>query len=315
MDYKDNNKSAWNEPFFKERNIGKCLSVGVSLMSNRFLKVIRLAAPLILFAAILFTILAWTFCKAGFECGFADSLVFRIFSTLIIMLNVAILAAFAYRCVDVNIEGLNIYSIGFKFIYNREFWRKVVVAFAIIAVAVITTALCIAAAHATVSLFPDTPDGTQNQGGVDIMTFIVYGIMVAIAMVLTVPLYMALNRMMIEKNHFYLDFKQGYMMGWKKWGRIFALELFINLILAVMAVFVLSPAYVTSLMMHSATLSRLQGDAVDIPAYFSLITICVLFFSSVIWTIFIIARFIPHAYFYANAVSEDKEYDNNENKK
>ena len=67
MDNKDNNKSAWNEPFYKERNIGKCLSVGVSLISNRFIKIVKLAAPAIAVSAIIFTVVTLAFCNAGFD--------------------------------------------------------------------------------------------------------------------------------------------------------------------------------------------------------------------------------------------------------
>lgn len=311
MDNKDNNKSAWTEPFYKERNIGKCLSLGVSLISNRFFKIFRLASPVIAFAAVVFTFVTFTFCNAEYEYDFADSALFRAFAAVIILIAVAALAAFAYRCVDVNIEGLNIFSIGFKYTYNKEFWRKTIVAMIIGVLTLIVALAFITLAQVTVNFFSVTP----GQNGISILAVIIYGLAVGMATVLTIPLYMSLNRMMIDKKNLYNDFKQGYILGWKKWGRIFALDLLINLIMAVMAVFILSPAYVTSLMMHSATLSKLQGDAVDIPAYFNLITICVIFFSSVIWSIFIIARYLPHAYFYANVVTEDKEFDNNVNKK
>ena len=67
MDNNDNNKSVWNEPFYKERNIGKCLSAGVSLISNRFIKIIKLASPVIAVTAVVFTLVTLAFCNAGFE--------------------------------------------------------------------------------------------------------------------------------------------------------------------------------------------------------------------------------------------------------
>ena len=64
MDNPENNKSAWNEPFFKERTIGKCVSDGISLISNRFWKIIKLALPVIAFAAICITAVTFVFCNA-----------------------------------------------------------------------------------------------------------------------------------------------------------------------------------------------------------------------------------------------------------
>lgn len=313
MDNKDNNKSAWNEPFYKERNIGKCLSVGVSLISNRFIKVVKLAAPAIAVSAIIFTVVTLAFCNAGFEYEVADSVIFKVFATLMGLAAVSLLAAFAFRCVDVNIEGLNIYSVGLKYTYNKEFWRKTLVAFIIGAVALAVMTAILLMANLILNFFDDQQAVEQTRNGISIAAIIVFGIALVIAVLLITPLYMAMTTMMIRNNNLYKDFKDGYMLGWKKWGRIFALDVFINLIVAVMAVFLLSPAYVTSLMMHSATLSRMQGDAVNIPSYFTAITVCVLALSSVIFSIIVITRFLPHAYFYANVMAEDN--DNNENKK
>lgn len=311
----DNNKSAWNEPFYKERNIGKCLSVGVSLISNRFIKIFKLALPVIAVSAIAFTLITLAFCNAGFEYEVAEDVIFKILATMMGLAAVSLLAAFAFRCVDVNIEGLNIYSIGLKYTYNKEFWRKTLAAFCVgvIAVAVMTAILMMA--NLIVNFFDDEQAIEQTRNGIAITSVIVYAVAAVIAILIIIPLYLALTCMMIRKNNLYKDFKDGYMLGWKKWGRVFALDVFINVIMAVMAVFLLSPAYVTSLMMHSATLSRMQGDAVNIPSYFTAVTVCVLALSSVISAIIIITRFLPHAYFYANVMAEDKDNDNNANKK
>jgi hypothetical protein len=315
MDNNDNNKSVWNEPFYKERNIGKCLSAGVSLISNRFIKIIKLASPVIAVTAVVFTLVTLAFCNAGFEYQLEDSLIFKGVAVVISLAAVSSLAAFAYRCVDVNIEGLNIYSIGYKYTYSKEFWRKLLVAFIVCAIALIVFEAMMLLANLAVNFFDDNQDVEKTQNGFSMIAIIAYGIGLVLVTLLITPLYMALSSMMISKNNLYKDFKEGYLLGWKKWGRIFALDVFINVIMTVMAVFLLSPAYVTSLMMHSATLSRMQGDAVDIPSYFTALTVVVLFLSSVISAIIIITRFIPHAYFYANVMTEDKDNENNTNKK
>ena len=307
MEYPDNNKSAWNEPFYQERTIGKCISIGLSLISNRFLKIMKLAVPVILFSAVCFTIITYLFCDAGLELTFTDTILFKIISILISIICCAFLAAFSYRCVHINIEGLNVYSIGYKYMYNLKFWKNTIAAAVVfVFVALIAVALNLLA-NLVVDFFTDDNLLYQEQKGISIVGLIVFSISAVIAIIFLLPLYMALNVMMIEDIGLLKGLKKGYLLGWKKWGRIFAMDVIINVIIAVLAVFILSPAYVISLMQHSATLSRLQGDAVDIPAFFSLLTMGVLFLSSIFIAIIIITKFLPHAFFYANVACEDKE--------
>ena len=81
----------------------------------------------------------------------------------------------------------------------------------------------------------------------------------------------------------------------------------------------MAPAYVISLLLHSATLSQVQGDVVNIPAYLTPLTIVILFVAAIILAVITIARTIPHAYLYASVKSDETEettaviYDNSDN--
>jgi hypothetical protein len=311
MDNSDNNKSAWNEPFFKERTIGKCVSDGISLISNRFWKIIKLALPVIALAALCITAVTFVFCNAELEISVSENAVLYGLMICVLLIPIILLTAFAYRCVDVYKERLNIFSIGYKYIYNKEFGKKTLVAFIIFGIAA-AGLVCISLIESSlINLFSADDAFPQQHYGISPVSLIVFTFFAILFVIFYVPLIMALNVMMINNSQIWSDFKKGYALGWKKWGRLFALDVMINVIIIVMAVFLLAPAYVISIMQHSATLSRLQGDAVDIPGYFSIITLLILFFSSVLCTIIFITKVLPHALFYANVVCEDKQDDNN----
>jgi hypothetical protein len=150
-------------------------------------------------------------------------------------------------------------------------------------------------------------NASMVQGGFSITHIAVGAGAVLLFVAVTVPLYMAISVMMLERNGIFTDLKRGYVLGWKKWGRVFALEMLVVILILIAALFVMAPAYVLSLMQHSATLSRMQGDAVDIPAYFSVITIGSLFISSLVMSVFMLCRYLPHAYLYATAKLEESD--------
>ena len=41
--------------------------------------------------------------------------------------------------------------------------------------------------------------------------------------------------MMLERNGIFTDLKRGYVLGWKKWGRVFALETLVVILILIAA--------------------------------------------------------------------------------
>lgn len=307
MDNQDNNKSAWNEPFYQTRSIGKCLSIGISFLSNRFLQIMKLALPVICILALFTTIVVYVRCDASLEYSIGQTLLFKVFATVAMTVAVAFVAAFVYRCVDVNIEGLNVYSVGYKYLYNKRFFNNVIIALIVSAIFVIVAVCLYLLASLLIQWIGPNENASMVQGGFSITHIAVGAGAVLLFVAVTVPLYMAISVMMLERNGIFTDLKRGYVLGWKKWGRVFALEMLVVILILIAALFVMAPAYVLSLMQHSATLSRMQGDAVDIPAYFSVITIGSLFISSLVMSVFMLCRYLPHAYLYAMAKLEEND--------
>ncbi len=299
MDNPEINQPTWNEPFFKERTNGKCLSVSISFIANRFLKIIQLALPVLLVTSTLLSLLMFLFCNPEKETMCGSSLYLKIVVAVILSLVFALLVAFTYRCVDISIEEFDIYSIKYKYLYNSFFKKYVLESFLVFLLFSIFTTVCF--------LLPDCCnniiDHLRENGHLDsdngIVPLLMYGIPLIIFILIIIPLPMVLNVVLIEKNTFFHDIKKGYLYGWKKWGRIFALVLMVGSIAALICLIVLAPAYVIFLMQHAESLSKMQGDTVNMPSFMPIVNVAIMFISSFVISIISIAVILPFAFLYA----------------
>ena len=308
MDTEERNKSVWNEPFFMFRKVNKCYSNAISFFTDRFWKIIKLALPILFLGAFGITVILYVLCYATFQISFASSLFFCFFAIIVILFTLSIVISFLYRCIDVNIESINLYSVGYKYIYNKIFFNRLLKAFIVVLVAFIIIALIGLGIYYINKV---TTEDILTYEHVLVKTWILGISGSVLLMVVLLPLFMSLNTVMYNKKHIWFNLWNGYKLGWKKWGRVFALDFLITITISVLFLFVMAPAYVISLMQHSATLSRMQGDVVDIPFYFPWITALILFMSSMFLIILILMKFMPQAYLYASFVSEEKDEINN----
>ena len=213
MDNQDNNKSAWNEPFYQTRSIGKCLSIGISFLSNRFLQIMKLALPVICILALFTTIVVYVRCDASLEYSIGQTLLFKVFATVAMTVAVAFVAAFVYRCVDVNIEGLNVYSVGYKYLYNKRFFNNVIIALIVSAIFVIVAVCLYLLASLLIQWIGPNENASMVQGGFSITHIAVGAGAVLLFVAVTVPLYMAISVMMLERNGIFTDLKRGYVLS------------------------------------------------------------------------------------------------------
>ena len=101
-------------------------------------------------------------------------------------------------------------------------------------------------------------------------------------------------------------FWKGYKVGWKKWGKLFALSLLVSIIVGIISLLLVSPAIVITLLQRNASLSLLEGDAVNLPSLFPLWAVLILIISAFLLTIVTWIQHLPLAYLYAS-VKEDME--------
>lgn len=307
MNDTENSKSVWKEPFYKERTIGKCVSTGISIVSNRFPKIFRLSLPAALLSSIISTAVIFSLCDADIQTKINNSFVYKIAECILVTIAFALMAAFAYRCVDVHKDNINILSVRYRYIYNIYYWNifKYVLICLILMAAVSFTVFY--TADWVCGFWNDYGDFNTTTSNISPLNLVVYLIALGILFLLIIPLYMAMNVLVFEKQGIIKGLIKGYVLGWRKWARIFAMEIMISVLVCILSVFLLSPAYVIALTQHSATLSRLQGDAVNIPEWFPFLTIGILFISSFILSIITFTRFIPHALLYATIKCEEKQ--------
>ncbi len=306
MDNINNNNSVWDESFFKIRKVNQCYSNAISFITEKFLKILKLALPVFLLSSVAITILMYVLCDAELQIKFVSSISFRLLAVFTLYITTSLIITFTYRCIDINIGSLNIYSVGYKFFYNGGFANKFLKALLINFTLFGLVIIILLATHLVTNLFL-TPSQTQTtvySEQLFVKKWIIRIVMATIFIVLTIPWHMALNTVMFKNNNILNNIWKGYVMGWKKWGKIFALDLMTTITIIILILFLVSPAYVISLMQHSATLSRLQGDAVNIPDYFSYITIAILFITSFFLNILFTFKYLPQAYLYSSFIKE-----------
>ena len=82
------------------------------------------------------------------------------------------------------------------------------------------------------------------------------------------------------------------------------MTLVVGIIVGVVAILLMSPAIVISLMQRNASLSLLEGDAVKLPSLFPVWEVVVLLVSTFLLTVLSWIQYLPLAYLYAS-VKED----------
>ena len=308
MNTEERNKSVWNEPFFMFRKVNKCYSNAISFITDRFWKIIKLALPILFIGALGLTGILYVLCDASLQTSIIHSSLFLFFVCFDILFTLSLIISFLYRCIDVNIENINLYSVGYKYIYNKGYFIKLYKAFIVNLIVFVFVAIV-----GTVIFYINkiVADDRLAYEHTLLKTWIIGVLGYVILMIFLLPIYMSLNTVMFDNNLMVRSLWNGYKLGWRKWGRIFALDFLVSITIFVLFLFVMSPSYVISLMQHSATLSRMQGDAVNIPSYFPFITSFILFVSSMFLIMLVLIKFTPQAYLYASFVAEEKDDVNN----
>ena len=107
--------------FYKIRNTGKCLSEGVSLLTENFLRMLFLSLPVSIPYAVSSAILAMVATNLVAGVTTEKIIMFSVFSSISFLTLIGMLAL-VYRFVEVRIADENLGKQTLKSIYNRRFF-------------------------------------------------------------------------------------------------------------------------------------------------------------------------------------------------
>ncbi|MCR4613643.1 MAG: hypothetical protein K5778_06555 [Bacteroidaceae bacterium] len=286
---------------YQYRGVQKCLSEGISFLTNHFLRFVRLTLPVSLPFALVVAALIYLACDVTVVTdGTVLTAVAGGLSGLCVVLTV-FYVALIYRLLQLNDEGYDMNRLTFRRLYTQALWPLF---FKALGVTLLITLIEAVFCYAFQYIWQLTPDD-------ELISFasIVVGLVVLslVALAVLTPLTLCTPGALLGQEGFFRDISTAYRWGWRRWGKVFSLNLLVGLIVWIVSTLLFSPAIVVGLMQRNATMSMMQGDAVDLPGGFGFWVAVILFVSAFIYTLLLWLQHVPVAYQYASAKVSDEE--------
>ena len=287
--------------FYKIRNTGKCLSEGVSLLTEHFLRMLYLSLPISIPYAVSSAILAMVSTNLVVGVTPEKIIMFSVFSTISFLTLIGMLAL-VYRFVEVRIADENLGKQTLKSIYNRRFFALALKSLCY----VIITAVLVCIAVGLLVLY--SLIGSKEMD-LDKTTLKIVGLVLILLvfLIFAIAYRNVLPTVMLQKGSYVRPYLDGLKRGFRKWGKMMQISVLVFLLVGVVSFLLSAPAIVFTFVQSSALASQLNGDAVNLPDHFEtwmfiilLVTEFVTFFISMVY-------FSPLSFTYASIMTEEEE--------
>lgn len=284
------------------RSIQKCLSEGISFLTDHFLRFVRLTLPVSIPFALAVAALTYVACDVTIVTD--STLLWGIvggLSGLVVALT-AVYVALIFRMLQLQDEGYDMNRLTMRRLYSHTLCPMAFKALLVfLLIAAVTVAFCYALQYIMGMETDDVLVTTASK-----VVGMVVVALVAIA-VLT-PVTLCMPGVLLGNSNFFGNLWTAYKWGWRRWGKVFSLNLLVGMIVWIVSTLLFAPAIVVGLMQRNATMSIMGGDAVDLPASFGFWVAVVFVISAFIYTLLLWVQHVPLAYQYATAkVSVDEE--------
>ena len=287
--------------FYKIRNTGKCLSEGVSLLTEHFLRMILLSLPISIPYALSSAILAQV--ATNLVAGLTPQIIIllSVFSTLSFLTTIGMLAL-VYRFVEVRIAGKSLGEQTFKSIYDKKFFGLSIKALFY----VIITAILAGIAIGLLVLYSFIGGKEMD---LDKTTLKIIGLMLILLVFLIIAIAYrnVLPTVMLQKGSYVRPYLDGFKKGFKKWGKMMQISLLVFLLVGVVSFLLSAPAIVFTFVQSSALASQLSGDAVNLPDHFETGMFITLLVTQFVTFYVMMVYFSPLSFTYASIMTEEEE--------
>ena len=287
--------------FYKIRNTGKCLSEGVSLLTEHFLRMVYLSLPVSIPYALSSAIIVQNTTNTVLGTLPPMTLSMSFFTTLNLIASVCTLA-FVYRLVELRIENESVKTQTFKSFYNKNFLDLSIKSLFFI---IVTSVLALIALGL---LFLYSLIGVKEMD-LDKTTLKIIGLMLILLVFLIVAIAYrnVLPTVMLQKGIHVRPYFDGFKKGFRKWGKMMQISVLVFLLVFVVSFLLCAPAIVFSFVQYSAMVSELNGDAVNLPEHFGTWMFITLLVTSFISFFIMLIYYSPLSFTYASIMTEEEE--------
>ena len=287
--------------FYKIRNTGKCLSEGVSLLTEHFLRMVYLSLPLSITYAVSNAIVAQQATTLATGLVPSTIITMSVFSFLNYLATIGLIA-FVYRMVEVRIADDSLKVQTFKSFYNSNFFSLSIKALFFLIVTVVFAAIAVA----LLALYSQI--GSKEMD-LDTTTLKIIGGVVLILMFLTFAIAYrnVLPTVMLQKGSYVRPYLDGLKKGFRKWGKMMQISVLVFLLVFVVSFLLCAPAIVFSFVQNAALVSEMNGDAVNLPEHFGTWMFITLLVTSFISFFILLVHVSPLSFTYASIMTEEEE--------
>lgn len=302
------------EPFYKYRGVTKCMSAGISFITDNFLNLVKLSMPYttafaIVFAAILYILSDSSLMQvlAG-NAEASDMPIATLGVTLLVLLFIgfvifSLLNGLIFRLLHVYSQDLPVNKDGYKLTlkYSLKYTQKFIVYY-------IVTGFI----GSVLGLLPVLPLFIPTEGILYLgLKLAGCAVLFIIVIILALPFAISLPAMYFEKGNAFKNAVYGYKKGFKMIGKIFGLGVLLMILGYTLLGILALPSITLVNTYRAATLSVLNGDAANMPSGYGFWYAVVLFVTCYLASFWIWLSDAVYCYLYASMKVDEAEQANN----
>lgn len=296
------------EPFYIYRGVGKCVSMAVSLLTDRFLTFMKYTLPVTLPLAILMAVVTYQCCDAYAMIKVMDTLPM---DTMLMIAGLGVLSVAAHvvymgligSMVKLRAQGVMFDQVKMSALYKSMMqpvmWSLLWSAGYVLIVAAVCG-----------MIYLGSMIDTEEYIELELARYALYTFAILIYVILGMIYMLVLPAGILSDAKGMRRIGEGFRLGWKKFGKAFSMWLLLVVIAGLLLVILTMPAIVIGLAQSSATLGQLVGDVVDIPDSFPFMSVVMLFVSSYLAVLSAWLIYVPYYYLYASAKTDVEQEDN-----
>lgn len=292
------------EAFYMYRNVSKCISRGISLITDNFLYLIRVMLPVSIPLTLILT--ASVFIHTDYaiysHIDTSDSIPYKAAVNGLLLIAVMMYIVFGgvtYRLIYSYAKGDDISCITLHRLYKTS--SPFISKLAVISVLAFIPTIIVSAMSAYLLSHPSVYPTMR------IIQICSIPVAAIIVWALVLPVQMAIPNSMLSGGKFRANLIDGYKQGLRTWGKQFGLSFLTSLLLAVIYLLLLTPSIAMVLIHAGATQGLAEGDPVDIPSGYNVLYLCTLTLSIYIIITISMLQYTPAAFLYASIEHDEQQ--------